>query len=226
MNDDQECDLGKGRPDDRFQAPVAERAAPHEQVVVSVIATVNVTSGEGKIHFVNPLAGGRISGVEPQSQVSLRVKRADGEILQEFPVLVNLYSELSSVADREGLVDAAIPISPETRALELIVAKNVVDSVSIGEGPLLVRGIQHVTAQGKDLLVTLALDKELPHGHTFSVQVSTNRGKTWQTVGVGLKEPIFAIDRAQFREGDEVQVRVLATNGLSSAILAGQPFRL
>lgn len=227
VSDDKGSGLSGGRPDERFpQAPVPELLPRQKEILVSVVATVNVTTGQGKIRFVNPLMGGRPSGVERQSPVMLRAKRGDGETLHEFPVLVNLYSELSRDADREGLVDAAIPISPEARVLQLVVGGKVADAVSVGGAPPAVRGVQCVAAQGKDLVMALALDNELPDGHTFSVQVSMDHGRTWQTVGVGLKEPIFTIDRAQFREGGELQVRVLATNGLSSSIVTSEPFRV
>jgi len=227
MSADRRCSPGTGRPDERFrQTPPPELAPLQKEILVSVVATVNVTTSQGKIRFVNPLIGGQPSGIERQSPVVLRAKRGDGETLHEFPVLVNLYSEMSRAADREGLVDAAIAISPETRALELVVGEKVADALSVGGAPPAVRGVQRVTAQGKDLVIALALDEDLPHGHTFSVQVSVDHGRTWQTVGVGLKEPIFTIDRAQFREGEELQVRVLATNGLSSSIVTSEPFRV
>src|SRR5207248_6895260 len=129
-------------------------------------------------------------------------------------------------ADREGMVDAAIVLSLETRTLELVVGEKVADAVGVGGAPPAVRGVQRVTAEGKDLVIALALDKALPDGHTFSVQVSLDDGRSWQTVGVGLKEPIFSIDRAQFREGEELRVRVIATNGLSSLIVSSEPFRV
>jgi hypothetical protein len=222
---DRECDPGRGRPDERFrQAPVPELAPPQNEIVVSVVATVNVTASQGKIRFVNPLMSGRLWGAERQSPVMIRAKRGDGETLHEFPVLVNLYSELSRLADREGLVDTAIPISPEVRVLELVIGEKVADAVSVGGAPPAIQGVQRVTAEGKDLVIVLAFDKELPDGHTFAVQVSIDHGRTWQTVGVGLKEPIFTIDRAQFREGEMLQVRVLATNGLSISIVSSEAF--
>ena len=72
----------------------------------------------------------------------------------------------------------------------------------------------------------LALDNSLDEGHTFSVQFSTDQGRTWHTVAVGLREPRFEIDRSQFREGQELQVRVITTNGLSSSVVMSEPFRV
>jgi hypothetical protein len=45
-------------------------------------------------------------------------------------------------------------------------------------------------------------------------------------VAVGLREPIAEIDRGQFRPGEEVMVRVVATNGLASATVSTDTFRV
>jgi hypothetical protein len=197
-----------------------------QEVTVSVVATVNLTNHTGKIRFVTPLANGRPSGLEPESPVALRAKRDDGGKLQEFGVQAKLFSELSREADREGLVDAVIRISTEARALELLVGGTLADSLKVGGSEPPVRGVQRVAAEGKELAIALALDRELAEGHSFSIQVSSDHGRTWQTMGVGLREPIVTIDRTQFKPGEELQVRVLATNGLSSSIVTSEPFRV
>jgi hypothetical protein len=61
---------------------------------------------------------------------------------------------------------------------------------------------------------------------TYTVQVSTDRGRTWQTLAVGRREPSTTIDRRQFRPGQEVMVRVLATDGLSTSVVASESFRM
>jgi hypothetical protein len=61
---------------------------------------------------------------------------------------------------------------------------------------------------------------------TYSVQVSTDAGRTWQTLGVGLKTPSLELDRSQFKPGQEVRVRVLATNGLQRAVIMTDTFTI
>jgi hypothetical protein len=228
-SDRRAADRAAGRPDERFPrapAPFARPEAEHKEILVSVVATVNVTRNEGKIRFVNPIPGGRPSGIEPQSPVLLRVKSETGQVLHEYPVLVNIYTELAPEADREGLVDAVIPVSPAARTIELVIGGKVADTARVGGAPPAVRGVQRVAPDEKEAGILLALDKRLDEGHTFSVQFSTDQGRTWQTVAVGLREPTFAIDRRQFREGQELQVRVITTNGLSSSVVMSEPFRV
>jgi hypothetical protein len=218
-----------GRPDERFPrapTPFAKSSPEQKEILVSVVATVNVTRGEGKIRYVNPIPGGRLSGIEPQSTVLLRVKSEKGQALHDYPVLVNIYTELEPEEDREGLVDAVIAVSPQARTIELVVGKNVADTARVGGASPSVRGVQRLSSHENEPGILLALDKELHECHTFSVQFSTDQGRTWQTVAVGLRDPRFVIDRTQFREGQELQVRVITTNGLASSVVMSEPFRV
>jgi hypothetical protein len=226
------ADAVGGRPDERFpraptQPPTRAIGPEGEQkeILVSVVATVNATQSQGKIRFVNPTPGGRPSALEPQSAALLRVKSATDQMLSEHPVPVKIFTERAPEADREGLVDAVIPVDPAARTIELVINGKVVDAARVGGAPPAVRGAQRVAVEEKEAGIVLALDRHLDEGHTFSVQVSTDAGRTWQTVGVGLREPTFAIDRRQFRAGQEVQVRLIVTNGLSSSVVMGEPFR-
>lgn len=232
-SDRRAADRAAGRPDERFPrpptpslAPSAKPEAEQKEILVSVVATVNVTRNEGKIRFVNPIPSGRPSGIESESTVELRVKSEAEKVLHEYPVLVNIFTELAPEADREGLVDAVIPVSPTTRTIELTIGGKVADMARVGGAAPAVSGVQRVAPDEKEAGILLALDKRLDEGHTFAVQVSIDQGRTWQTVAVGLREPTFTIDRRQFREGQELRVRVIATNGLSRSIVMSEPFRV
>ena len=50
----------------------------------------------------------------------------------------------------------------------------------------------------------------------YSVQVSTDDGKTWQTVAFGLREPQATIDRHAFGDASEVRIRVTSHDGFRS----------
>ena len=51
---------------------------------------------------------------------------------------------------------------------------------------------------------------------TYTVQVSTDEGRTWQTAGFALKEPQVTIDRQMLGDASAVRVRVTSTNGFES----------
>lgn len=49
--------------------------------------------------------------------------------------------------------------------------------------------------------------------HTYTVQLSTDDGHSWTTIGVGLHQPKAQIDRTLLEGVQEVQVRITATDG-------------
>lgn len=50
----------------------------------------------------------------------------------------------------------------------------------------------------------------------YTVQISVDGGKTWQTVGYALKEPQVRVDRTVLGDADTVKVRITATSGFKS----------
>jgi hypothetical protein len=216
---------GPGRPDERFPRPVLLEPTEGQEIPVSVVATANLTQKQGTIRFVNPIPNGRVSGIERDSQAALRAVDSEGKLIREYPVRLSFFSELSPNDDREGLVEAVLPLTVDTRAIELSIAGQVVDTVQVGGSLPPLRGAQRLVSEDDNAFrIGLALDSGMEEGHTYSIQVSDDHGKTWRTVGVGLKDPDFAIDRRQFRAGDQLQVRVIATNGLSSLVATIESF--
>jgi hypothetical protein len=62
--------------------------------------------------------------------------------------------------------------------------------------------------------------------HTYAVQASTDDGKTWTTVAVGLKSPQFHLDRSHVPGQQKVLVRVLGTDGFSTSVAQPQTLTL
>ncbi|MFE6869425.1 hypothetical protein ACFVFS_23085 [Kitasatospora sp. NPDC057692] len=226
-----------GRPDERFpqlsvtSAPAPEAApaagaggaAPGAEQLVSVVGTVNLTSRAGGIRFVNPvspLAAQPSASGEPgpdgETPVVLRIKQADGGPPREIPVPVKLASELAPGADRTGLVDAVVPVGPSPEAIELVVGGQVVDTFRAAGAPPALRAARHAGAEEGTFGLALDFDKAPDPGQTFAAQVSTDDGATWQTIGVGLKDPVVQVDHSQFRPGQQVQLRIISTNGFTS----------
>jgi hypothetical protein len=217
---------GAGRPDERIPEEAAmERVMAAERNLISVVATVNLTKEEGKIEYVNPLPQGEASRTELESPVVLRVKGADGQVLHEYQVGVKPLSIRSPEGDHLGLVNAVLAVEPDAREVELIVAGHTVDTFRASATPPGVRGIS-VDAERHPLSMAWETDDETGENHTYTVQVSTDDGRTWQTLAVGLATPEVTIDRNQFRGAENVLVRVIATDGFRSSVVASEPLPL
>lgn len=219
-----------GRPDERYSLPpqIEQRAGddPSGETMISVVGIVNLTKKRGKIHFVHPVPGAGMSGVGDESPVVLRVTQPGDEPPREYAVEVSLNSELAPGDDREGLIDAVIPVPRAAATLDLVVAGGIVDTFRSAGEPPSVRALQTVGTDAEGLRMTVQLDQPFEENHSYAVQVSTDGGRSWQTVGIGLREPTFTLDRSQFHQGDEVQLRIIATNGFTSREVRHETLRL
>lgn len=62
---------------------------------------------------------------------------------------------------------------------------------------------------------------------TYTVLASTDRGKTWQTIAVGLTEPKLEINPEDFGKVSKILLRVIANDGVNTTMITGsQPFNL
>jgi hypothetical protein len=212
-----------GAPDRRFPERVADamKAGPGKQLV-SVVATVNLTKPEGKIKYVNPVHQGDVSPVDPDSPVILYVKRADGILLHAYQVSVKPFSCQSPGNDRLALVDALIGLDPGARMIELSVAGQVVDTFRAGARPPAVHSLKHVSSQANALSLAWETNASADDNHSYIVQTSTDQGRTWQTLAVGLDKPEVVIDHNQFYGAKHLLVRVISTDGFTSSVVTSE----
>jgi hypothetical protein len=205
---------------------------------INVVATVNLTRGTGKIKYVNPVSSVLVPEAGEESQVRIRVRAADGEVLREYPAAVKLNTCTEPGKDQKGVVDTAITLQPEARALELLIDGKTVDTYQAIAPPPEISNIRRretvedasdaLSTESADNLVAFewdvagggdaALADAATSNITYNVQVSTDGGNTWQTVAVGRTTPDATIDRSQFPDAAHIMVRVIATNGFDNSV--------
>jgi hypothetical protein len=145
--------------------------------------------------------------------------------------------------DETGAVDAFIPRSASMTRLELVLNGTVLDTFSPGGTAGSVRnirsaapgagrrGAKRLTADisaGDPDFASLSWDAPGRAGaakrgltaqaesSVYSVQISIDGGKTWETVGFDLREPRVAIDRGLIGDAKTVKVRITSTDGFRS----------
>jgi hypothetical protein len=209
---------GAGRPDERFpegiEAGAAPGAAPQQRTLVSVVAQVNLTRSTGRIAFVNPLARGTVTP-DTGGPVTIRALDADQKVTAEYRVAVKPLSDLPD-GDEEAIVDVVLAVDPGTTTLELGVNDRLADTYrrpstpqAKEAGPAEVR-IERTGETGLELTWSAS-------GGRYNVQISTDRGRTWRTVAVGLTEPRATIHPDNLPAGGPVLFRVTATDGFSAS---------
>jgi len=233
MRDSENSSAGRtagGRPDQRFpiraETPMRDAAVHEGPVLVSVVATVNLTKGLGQIVHVHPVPNAPRTRLPESSPVVLQFKTKQGASVGEYPVEVKLNSELGPGDDRTGLVDAIVRTDAAARVIDLLIRGKIASTFMATARPPALRGVRTVQAGEKELHVAFEADRESQEGETFFAQLSADGGRTWHTVAIGLKDPAFSLDRTQYRPGDVVQIRVAATNGFETSAVTSERIRI
>jgi hypothetical protein len=170
--------------------------------------------------------------------VALRISGSGGRAIVEYPATVILDACQDPGDDRTGIVDAFLPASERADRIELLMNGSVIDAFTSGPSVSAPRNIASAAPQRRARAGARSADAAanpvitwaeggsaagraraaaLGSGRTYTVQVSTDDGASWQTVGFGLRDPRVTIDRQVLGAADTVRVRVIATDGFRSA---------
>ena len=212
---------------------------------INVVATVNLTRKTGKIKYVNPVSSVLVPKDEPDSPVMIRVRSADGGVVAEHRAPVKLNTCLEPNKDRKGLVDVALPRRREAATLELLIDEQLVDTFRAGGAPPIPSNLRRRELAEDETAPprvgtsedALSLEWDAPVSEdeggehaagnlTYNVQASTDGGRTWQTLAVGLTEPTTTIDQGEFQDAGSVMLRIIATNGFDSSVMTSDEMPL
>jgi hypothetical protein len=163
--------------------------------------------------------------------LALRVYTRGGRSPVEYPATFIPDACREAGADETGVIDVLLPPSKNPARLELVFNGSVVDTFVPGASGA-VRDIRQASRAARARGATEDDDNPVltwssggsarkrsaagASATTYTVQVSTDDGRTWQTAGFALKEPQVTIDRQMLGDASAVRVRVTSTNGFES----------
>jgi hypothetical protein len=206
---------------------------------IHVVALINVTLDTGRIQFVTPVPAAESTesaGAVP-SEFVLRLLRADRMVIGEYPAPFYPDACTDAGSDRTGLLDATVPAVEDAGAIELVHAGKVLDTYEPTARPGPLKDIKPLAGQGPagvamaaagapanpvltwtdtGAMSPAALGGPAAGGPTYLVQLSTDDGQTWTTIGMGLRQPQVTVDRNLLHGATEVKVRVSSTNGFQT----------
>ena len=217
----------------------AERPVPVEPQVelrsgdfLNVVATVNLTRNTGKIQHVHRVSKALVPKTVAENRAQIRLTDASGKVLADYPVWLRRDTDIPPDEDQTALVDAVIPFVPAASAMELVVAGKVLDTLKVTKHDPIVKNVRvpPVTSRAALLKAPLVVTWEASHPDgakmTYSVQISPDGGKTWQTLAVGLTNPRLEIDPEQIKDLRSIMFRVIASDGFHSAMTTGAASRI
>lgn len=197
---------------------------------VHVVATIDVKTGEGHIHYVNPVSKVMETDAKTNPSVEVVVRDKKGAELYRKNVVVRRSSPEPEQSNDVGLVQADIPRMAKMASVALLFKRKQVDEYIAGGaapagqaagGMTLNLGGAAPAARNRRPLTIAELDGIAPvSGVTYTVQVKPPGQESWNTIAVGRPAPSIDIDRNQFPGVGRVDVRVMRTNGFDQEIIA------
>jgi hypothetical protein len=208
---------GLGREDHRYDALVSpgESADAQPLQLVDVVATLNLKLGTGQITALLPVASTGWPSPEATGRgaIELRVLDPNVETIASYWGEPQPLSDLSEDATIDALLDMVIPLPPAAAVLQLLVDGLLADEVLLEDRAPEIQNLRVQDAEDGWLEVGWDGPDEPPWPSSYAVQVSRTRGRTWETVAVGLRELQTRIHPSNLPARGRILVRVLSLLG-------------
>jgi hypothetical protein len=185
---------------------------------VVIVASLNVTRGTGKILHVKHVPQAMVPTVVPSTIASIRLLDRNGRVLGDYPQWVRNDTDVPISEDQTALINATIPETQNVGAVELVLADRVIDRIEVPGveprvGPLRIRVAEQSAGGGWSIAWEAAPDSR----NSYEVQISTDGGRTWDSIAIGLRETTLAITPAQLFGRKLTDVRVIASDGYNES---------
>jgi hypothetical protein len=195
---------------------------------VHVVATINKTSGDGKIMYVNPSASMVASDATADKDVELAAYDSNGKEVFREPVVVRRSSNEPDRPNDVGLIQADLPRLPDMKSVRLFLNGKEISRYEGGPKPpgaaaggafgLALAG--NAAVSRRPLKINELAGLQPVAGVTYSVQVKPDNKGTWDTIAVSRPTPDVDIDRNQFAGAKRAVIRVLRTTGFDEDVIA------
>ena len=192
---------------------------------INLIATINITQLTGKISYTNKVSKAVVYNPDRQPSALLRLFDDRNNLLREVKVAIRINTDIETGQDSTGIVDAMIPANPAIKKIELVFRNKVLDTKTFTTNENLVKlsdsariESRRITSnENKKTGYLVSWDhKALTNNTIYHVQISTDNGQSWQTIGFGLKSKNFLVEDNLFNNQKNVLIKILANEGLET----------
>jgi hypothetical protein len=190
---------------------------------VNIIARLNLSRDTGHIEFVNRVTKAM---VRPQQsgEASLRFLDSGGRIIARIAVPIKRSTDIPPNEDQTALVDATVLAPSDVSRIELLHGEKVLDTLTVPSHAPQFHSLEVLRAPAAAASETAPLAWEATHQDgaplTYSIQISSDDAKTWQTVAVGLRSPQHTLTLSETGGRKDVLVRIIANDGFNSTTSA------
>jgi len=198
-----------------------------EPRLINVVATLDLDAGTGEIQYVQPVAAAAADDYVPHADgaVELRIQDRDSNVVDEVRVPYRVESDREEKTT--AIVDAVIRVPENAANVTLLYHGRELHTFARAARLSNVSAVRGIAEEGP---LPNAIAWDSPEAEdpsiTYSVQVSRDGGAVWETVAVGVSDPIVPIDPADYPDASELQVRVRATDGFAVTNVSENTVRL
>jgi hypothetical protein len=209
----------KGLRDRIVQFPLASAQSAEPQSVLVVSGLINETTGQAEL---DPLYRLTVSWPEPPVPGPCTIVLQDGgrRELAQYPFTPDRDTQPMEGQDDISVVLETLPDEPEVARVELWCEGEQLAALEASPSAPTVQVLSpnggEVWEDGSHTITWEPFDQD---GDTlnFLVQVSADGGETWTTLAADLTGASFGFDTALLAGSEQALVRVVATDGLSTA---------
>ena len=181
---------------------------------VVIVATLNLTQGTGKILHVKHVPQAMVPTISPSTIASVRLLDRSGRVLGDYPQWVRHATDIPREEDQTALINATIPETRNVGLVELVLAERVVDRLEVPRTPPTLGTVRiRVADQPARGAFSIAWEAAPDSRNSYEVQISTDGGRTWETIAIGLRESTLVIAPSQLLGRKLTDVRVIASDG-------------
>jgi len=203
-----------------FRQPAPEKMQMElkEGRFVSIVGTLNLTRHTGKILYVNHVPRALIPNRVAEARAFIRFLDRRGKALATHPVTVREDTDVPPNEDRTAVFDVTVEELPNAGVVELVMDEKVLDrrTVSLHHPKIQGLRISPVEARGVRVVQWQASHPE-KRPLTYLVQISSDGGKTWETLAIGQREPRLELTPEQLKERAGATIRVIANDGYNDS---------
>jgi hypothetical protein len=193
--------------------PRPERAQPEaepmETGLIHVLASLDLEKRTGRIVQVTPVMRGAASRPTQNSPAVVEVLDAAGLVLNAMPLRIKESTCCEGETHRHGMLDSLLAAPKNAHQVRLRFHGEVADTFTAASMPSERDWLRQRAA------VAPELEAPPTPGISYTIQISTDAGRSWETVATGVSQPSFRPDASLYPGVDRVLMRITATNGFS-----------
>jgi hypothetical protein len=195
---------------------------------IRVVASVDLSENQGRITYARRVALALSQSQPTDNRILLRMTDLKGKVVEQ-PMVFYQHSDAFAQKRQRGIATTVLRLEEkvaeeQVAKLELLLQKNQLpaDEIAVSDQPLppLIIDPLNVSMTGKSeknsLPVTWNLKPDPPpiigQKITYAVQVSYDKGHSWQTIAIDLKQNRFELPEYRVKGFDYVEIKVIAND--------------